>query len=259
MNSVGTRISGFLNIKTAELEAVRVLFEQFPDDGVYLFRKYGEVISHRKHPFLNIMNSATNEEEGLSPHEFQDLLSSLLHEELLRQPFMRHWKDIYTIQIKPRNRSSYPSLFAIYINEEEMVQFRPMDKMFGIRDKIVLWNELLIQVEKESLHYQEKNILAEDKVVKFQRLIDRPAGEIKSLKDIWTILTKREKIRHFAQKSVNRELTFLEEDKEYYEKKVDFMVKRYAERIELLEIVGELASFFEQLDYRLETSRSSLY
>lgn len=190
-------------------------------------------------------------------HELQIFLASLI------DTFVKEWctsKGITSeIQVKVRNPKSFPSIFAIFSNELEIMQFNIFEKKYGVRVKALSKEEALEKQENEMQH-QQKSIDEVTKTLQLKRDVKaNPYHYTKNFRERVTIWIKMKTLQTNVDKQIEHlenNIQIMEKNKADYEARVtQFTVLNQIKK----ELIDQLTPLFTEYDYTLEKMESALY
>ncbi|MFI2856924.1 hypothetical protein ACH6EH_07260 [Paenibacillus sp. JSM ZJ436] len=231
-----------------------------------LFDKTSEMF-HRKDAIFQIMSVFEDGQRKMHIHEFQDLLASIVIE------FFRKEVEDERIIVKLKNPNTYPSIFAVYYDDCEVMQFNIFERYYGMRyrksreeiekhysdqverhhESLERINNKLLQIEsfkKSPIRYIFK--YHKDRNVKLYKKLFYGLKELLS----FAIFSKRmaktideAKIKYVGQ---------IEESKERQQKY--YNLEEDLEKMKLRDdVIAKVEPIFIKYNYRLETDSHRLY
>lgn len=197
------------------------------------------------------------ESVGRMRHDFQYFLASIANN------YFQEWLEEQNIEdkaeVEVRNPNSYPSIFVVYFNDEEVIQFDIFKKSYGMREKRFTEEELLQKHTKNKLRIQSE---IEKEKVKLEEIIDMKANPKKYVKfwsDYYLIWFRRKKLK----KSFDRRIKFQKKDLKFYEDELSRAEETYFYQLEknkrMEKAINKIEPFFEKLGYEKSTEQHLLY
>lgn len=231
-----------------------------------LFDKTSESLS-RKDVLFDIMNVYEDGERKMNVHEFQTFLCSLVNE------FFKSTLQDDKISIKVRDRMRYPSIFAVYYNDSEIMQFDIFERYYGKRN---------MKTKEEIEHYYKRQENEKHEELEFvkEKISDMQTAKSNPMRYIINYHKKRKtdiiKKLYYCAKELAvsiiqfKKLTSLMEqalDKYYGQlKEIEDRYEKYNKLEEDLknlqireEIISKVEPIFMRYGYRLETESHKLY
>ncbi|ADO59999.1 hypothetical protein [Paenibacillus polymyxa] len=227
---------------------------------------------------FHIMNGFLFHDDKLLAHDFQVLLANVINR------FVQEWasqKGIHEkITVRVRNEKKYPSIFAIYVEDMELIQFSLYEKFYGIRNKV--FDENAIQLEYEYREEQvNKNVeLMLTMVQKYEKVLAHPHQYVRDyyqnkwmnndklnmawklpfleLREHFSLLLKKENVMIRVQEKLESTQARIESERKSllrYPAIQDCIQKNHLRE----ELTRKLMPLFEECGYRMETEQYRLY
>lgn len=263
-----------------ELEEQQSFIEDGIKDPEILFRDSYQKLGKRALT-LHIMNGFLFDESKLQVHDFQVFLAEQIN--LFVQAWAKSKGIVESVSIEVRKPNTYPSIFAVYHEDIELIQFSVLEKFYGIRSKAKDPNTIIIEY-RERENQVERNIKPLlDRVREYQDLIDAPHKYIwKHYRRQWKTSLKNKRIKNMFRLpflEIGDHFTALfriENIVEKFQLKIDSTMQSIERERENLnrypniqhyiienqlqqELTEKLIPLFEQYEYRLETEQYKLY
>ncbi|WCF11478.1 hypothetical protein NDS46_31470 (plasmid) [Paenibacillus thiaminolyticus] len=108
----------------------------------------------RKALLFRTMSDLSFKDSNVKIHDLQEFLAGLTNQFI--QKWARENGITQNITVGVRNHKSYPSVFAIYHDEIELIQFDIFEKFYGIRDKSKSEEEIRKQYQEREKEVDEK-------------------------------------------------------------------------------------------------------
>jgi len=221
-----------------------------------VFTEASKYISKQGTVSLLMNHRASN--EPIKGHDFQVYLAHVanLH--------FQKWLDSKgieeTYQIDVRNSNQYPSIFAVYHDDHEIVQFSVLQQFYGMRKKPDV-EEVLLEKHQSTLkkideRLQLQTLKVEEQVSKR----DHPMKHYKGIKNkLAYLFMNHQKVYEVFNKWVRREEKILLDLKMEKEREIqsfpDFLERSNNQR----SYMEEVEVFFQELGYELMTEEHKLY
>lgn len=190
---------------------------------------------------LHIMNGFLFNDGKLQVHDFQVFLADVTNQ------FVQTWAKTNgikeSISVEVRQPNTYPSLFAIYLDDQELIQFSILEKFYGVRDKIKNENE----IRKE---YQEREDQIEGNI--------KPLLERVNDYEFWLKQPHRYIRRHYQNKR-KKNVTIIENGKVKQKRNIKVLFKLpFLQCIDHYWVIFKRDHLVERLNERLESTRKMI-
>ncbi|MFF2531373.1 hypothetical protein ACFVS2_20935 [Brevibacillus sp. NPDC058079] len=239
-----------------------------------------ELIFSSSHQFLGlkglssqIMNRYVSGETKLQVHDFQVFLADLTNQ------FVQSWAKAHGIQeeirVEVRQPNTYPSIFAIYLKDAELIQFSITEKYYGVRDEVRQEEQIrdaYLQCEREEKEEYDALTL---KLEEYKKWIDKPHEYIrnhyrnlheKSLRMLWDEIIEHVSIPFNKKKIIegmNIRILELESQLEWMKRRDEVHRISVQDEISLeaskVRLIRSLLPIFKEFGYVLELNRHKLY
>lgn len=258
-----------INLEVNKLNKQKEFIIQCIENPKISFDRIGEYMNKRDTVF-QIMNGHEDKENKLSAHQFQKFLCDIVNtyfEQVFKDP---------KLTVKVRNGNSFPSIFAVYYDNVEVIQFDVFQKYYGKKDEID--EQVLIENHNKQLNdIKEKNVKCLAKLQEYKFALEHTyrwisdyyknnKKEIKifkrlyyKAKDLIFFTFKKKTLLSSLEKKIkqkNNEINQLESEWFRHEEAHKKNLSDNAIRKEITELVEPL--FVKHL-YRLETEKHKLY
>lgn len=251
----------FLNVideARKELEEGVAFLEVAEESPKLILTDSDKYIKSTKGIVYAIMNHWRKPNEEIKGYEFQAYLAHVANR------YLQEWLKIQSIKesfnIEERNPRQFPSTFAVYHEETELVQFNILEKEYGVRKRPET-EDVVLEKHEERLVVLDKDIeLQKEKVAKAIERRDYPLKHYKGLKNYisWVFLNKKKMYDSF-NKLLKREeshLIYLKEEKERAIQYLPIILEENGKKRALIE---KVEPFFEELGYTFITDDHRLY
>lgn len=243
--------------ETKKLMEAQSFFEKALEKPELLFTEAKTAWGSTTHIFFKAIDKARKENNTGTVHDFQELLANTLDRHFAA------WKKERGIEIdsnvEVRNPSSYPSIFAIYVDGMEILQFNIFKQWYGVRQQPQEVEETKKQHEQKVKQSRDLIEEWEAEISYLEDLKKNPRKYVKSLKDAFLMFTKLKRIRANAdvkisktRSSIERELKRIED----YEKELPYYLKKNEERRQAIEWT---VPFLKEKKYEEKTEKNMLY
>lgn len=237
-----------------------------------LFRDAHQVIGSKRDHIYQIMNQWNEGKRVLQVHDFQMFLAELLNR------FVQQWTKEHGIHqevvVKVRKPNMFPSIFAVYHGDIELIQFDILQKYYGIRDAVKSEEEINGERNKFENEQNEQIERYKNEIAEYIKMKGSPfvyvwnyhrnhkspnwfRGLINEVGEYFFLLFKKRKMLMLideAIKSCQNAISLHEENI----KRVDWNEKIRISKVRA-ELIEKLKPLFEQYGYRLETDRHKLF
>lgn len=250
-----------------QLDEQRELILMSLSDPMLLFDRASQIFSSRKDTIFKIMSVYEDNQRKMDSHQFQEFLCSIVD-----SYFQQTFKDD-KLEVKVRNPNSFPSIFAVYYDDMEIIQFDIIERFYGKRT--ILTKE---DIEKRYIglyeDYQEELDRLNDKLYKMISAKNDPLGYV-----IEFHKNKKKKVLNklfYGAKELlvcgfqkDKLVSLIDKSIADYEKMIEEVDDRYSkynnrtEDIDNLEIQEYAMKFIESMfiehNYRFEIESHKLY
>jgi hypothetical protein len=194
---------------------------------------------------------------NIKVHELQGFLAELV------EPFVKEWCRsngvTHDVQVKVRNRNSFPSIFAIFSNGLEIMQFNLFEKKYGVRVK-ALSEEEIAEKYQDEMNRQQKNIDEFVEKIHLKRAVKaNPYHYARNFKERVIVWCKMKTLQTNVDKQIEdfeKMIEIIEKNRADYEARVPQSIA--ANQIKT-KLVDQLTPLFTEYDYTLEKMESALY
>ena len=249
-----------------QLNKQREFIERSVINPELLFDKASTTLN-RKNTVFKIMSVYEDGQRKMDVHEFQTFLCSIIRD------FFKSVLNDERVSIRVRDRMRYPSIFAVYYNDNEIIQFDIFERYYGKRnmktkEEIELYYKKQENEKLEELEFVNKKIsnMQAAKANTLKWIVDFHKNKDKGIlnklyygvKEVITYFPQRDKIRKLIDDALAKYDTQLEEIKNRYEKYSN--MEADLTNLKLKEdIVSLVEPIFIKYNYRLETENHKLY
>lgn len=242
---------GRLDYVQKEIEEYKSLTKGLDEDILDVFHDVGRVMKNNR----VLLNGAMGDDLNRSYQLFlADKADTYLKEWLIR----KGEEPVY--RIKVRAIETFPSIYAIYKGEQELIQFSLTNKWYGIREKGKTEEDIkrIHDIDIVRLNNEKKD--REEELRKWQDIKEEPHTYYKGIMNKLTLWTKsKEEIEGYLDKQIrNCESWVLEamENMEWKKQNYEIKLKEEKNKIEAEKI---LVPFFNEQGYQNNTTEYSLY
>jgi len=241
----------------SELEAETEFLKKAAVEPIRFFTETKERFkSHRSMLFLSL-NYKARQGQG-SVHEFQRFLAEKMNE--VFQAWLLQNGTNLPLSIRVRTRSSFPSLFAVYDGDTEILQFNIFEKTYGIRQRPLTEEELLKRGQDEERRLRTLKNKEEKSLAELVKVKEKPyLYSFSSWKGFYLLFLRYER----TMKRINELIKETKERVCDFEKQIRLKREALPSQIQANErrrkAVEAAEPFFKSLGYSLETRREKLY
>lgn len=249
--------SSLIEESAMELQKAQNFLLRTTVQPMLLFQEAHIYLKSNRNIVTAVMNTSYLKNDKVNGHAFQVFLASILDRGL--QAWVEKNQIPHEVRILVRNPNSFPSIFAVYVNEQEIIQFNIFERWYGLRDVIFTEDEIRERAEKHKITNEEALKELDIELTKWTDIQQKPSSLIRTPWDIFVLLFKRNKLNASLEKKV----TFIKRQKEDLMKDIKFEEESIPGQIEhsqTKQVYREsLLPFFEELSYGLEEDRHNLY
>jgi len=196
-----------------------------------------------------------------TPHHLLVYLASLLNRDFQEWLTTRDIQESFSILV--RDAHTFPSIFAVYHGETELIQFNPFQSYYGARMPALTHEELeasfqkrISQLEGEIEHFKAK--LTEIEKINKNPLLTAVKSP-RFLNNILVLFFKRKSL----YRNIKKEKKQAKQRITYYQKELEQEItnqpKRIQDQNEKERLLNLLFPFFNELEYELTTEKNRLY
>ena len=240
-----------------ELLSSTLFLEQAFSNPKLLFTHADKELKSTKSMIFKAVEYRAKEQKMGNLHDFQALLADKMNS------YLNQWaveSDIKaTVNVEVMNPLSFPSIFCVYVNEMEIIQFNIFEKWYGIRIAPAT-EEALTERNNEEIqrcmseidrYHQEKRLYLDKKA--------QPHKYAKTIKDFYVLLFKRSKIQEVFNKFIKTTENHLKREEQNLQAVKDALPKLIEKNRMRKEAIEIIQPFFEKLGYRRERDQHKLY
>lgn len=207
---------------------------------------------------MAIMNHWRNENEYVKGHDFQVYVADVANRYF--QDWLRQKGINEPFRLEVRNPNQFPSIFAVYHEEVELLQCNLQKKWYGVRKRPFTEEEILYRHEKGLARIEKEMKETEEELKRNLLRRDEPLKYYKGLKNrIQYLFIDKKKLYESFDKFVKREESILAQQK----KEKEFLTQSLPKMIEESKKKGihveQVEAFFVELGYELNKVEGSLY
>mgnify|MGYP001167357889 CR=1 FL=1 len=193
-----------------------------------------------------------------SPHEFQQFLITKL--DGVFQDWLQKNKKELSLSIRLRNPSTFPSLFAVYDNDTEILQFNIFEKTYGIRQRPLTEEEILMRGQEKERQLRTLKQAEERKLKELANVKEKPYLYIfTSWEGFFHLFLRYEqtmkRIRELMEWSRGK-IETLDDQIKANRESLPSIIQANVNRQKAIEAAEP---FFLELGYSLETRQEKLY
>lgn len=251
----------------ARLKVQSELILESTENPELLFDQASKYFPSAKETIFNIMDVYEDGQRKMNAYELQEKMLQIINE------FFKQQLGDTTVEVRTRKEKAFPSLFAIYKDDVELIQFDIFKRFYGKRT-VKSKEDIEQKYIQLYLYYMSERQIFEEKISEYNSFLTEPYKYIidyqknrntELFKKLWR--GAKEVIEYsFAsakyKTAANKEIQRLENKLELIENSYAKMNKR-SEEIDLLEstkdLIITLEDIFIKYDYRLETEQYKLY
>jgi hypothetical protein len=244
-----------------ELQEVEQFLQKATENPMLLFQEAHIYLKSHRNMVVSAMNTSYDNPEKIKPQDFQVYLSSLLDKAIKEWAKKRGLS--YDVSVQVRNPNCFPSLFAVYVDGYETIQFHLFERWYGIRENVLSEQEVKDRYKKFADSIQKQLEQIEKEMQKWQKIQKNPFSTIKRPLDIFTVpyllLFKWKTIKENLQKKIQKlynEKSWLMEELEKEKERIDEQIHYYQMKKKHIDAV---LPFFKELNYTLQTEKHKLY
>jgi hypothetical protein len=244
-----------------ELQKIEQFLQKVTENPILLFEEAHIYLKSHRNMVVSVINTPYVNPEKIKPQDFQIYLGSLLDKAIKEWAEKRNLP--YDVSVRVRNPNYFPSLFAVYVDGHETIQFHLFEKWYGIRQIILSDQEVRDKSKKITDSIQEQIKEIEKEIQKWKKIQKNPFSTIKRPLDVFTVpylvLFKWKVIKENLQKKIQK----LYNEKSNLMKELEKERKCINEQIHYYQMkkkhIDAVLPFFKELNYTLQTEKHKLY
>lgn len=241
----------------SELKEALLFIERANQSPKLYLEESNQHIGRTKDMVLSVMNHWKRGEKEIKGYDFQAYLADACNQYF--QEWMKEQSMEESLQIEVRNPRQFPSIFAIYHNQTELIQLNIFEKWYGIRENPS--EEKVIKKYKDDLKFAEENILSQiERTAIARERRDHPLQYYKGVKNFFAwLFHNKKKIYDSLDDRVKTEEARLLQDKVEKERIIQYHPELLRNCREKRALIAMVEPFFKELSYELNANRNSLY
>lgn len=241
-----------------ELEEGLLFIQKFEEEPELLFKYAYKYFKSTRGMIYTIMNHWKSEDSYIKGHDFQLYLSLIANNHF--QSWLQSKGISNNFRIEVRTPNSFPSIFAVYCEDVELLQFNLLKKWYGIRKKPFTEIEILERHEKEMVRLDKEIKEQEEKLNLSILRRDNPLKYYKGIRNYisWIFINKK-KFHTTFNKFVDKDKNYLEHLEEQRERAIQYLPENILKSNRQNELINMVDLFFIELGYELNTNQGSLY
>ncbi|WPS85323.1 hypothetical protein SMD22_01465 (plasmid) [Brevibacillus halotolerans] len=225
-----------------------------------------------KNLLSHVMNRSLIDDTKLQVHDFQAFLADLTNQ------FVQSWASNHGIaeevSVEVRQTTSYPSIFAVYHKNIELIQFSIIGKFYGIREVVKKEEQIREEYDQYQREKEEKRACLSKKIEKYMEIKRDPYVYIrnhyknlnkKGIRIIWREICEYFLITFKKKKlsdGIDKKIADLQSQLDAIEKYEDSRMN-VEDEIVLSEsrstLTKALLPLFQEYNYVLEEKKNRLY
>ncbi|WCK57175.1 hypothetical protein PP175_28725 (plasmid) [Aneurinibacillus sp. Ricciae_BoGa-3] len=239
-----------------ELNQIGDFLERASMEPMLLFTESYRVLKTANNLLVNSFQTE-DRKDGLTPHAFLIFLGSLLDKAFTE------WATTQQLSFQPsvkvRQPNTFPSIFAIYVEDTELMQFNIFEQWYGIQQNILTPEEIKSNLKRKEASINNMIEDLDKKIEKCQSFQKSPLSKVRSLKDTHYYLFKRKALLEKVAKKIDRfedlKIALVKELQEE-RNKIQEHLEFHADKQEKL---NGILPFFKELGYALQDEKYKLY
>lgn len=248
----------FFNVAINEIQKGISFMEKLEEQPSMVFTDIRKYLQSRKGASISILNHWKKHEMDVNVHDLQGLLAHYAN--LHFQNWLKENEIDEPFYISIRNPRTYPSIFSVYHQHIELLQFNVFESWYGIR-KEPLTEEEIHSRHNNDLERIENEIKAqEEKIEKEKDRKNHPLKHYKGLKNFFVYLfINKKKLNEAFDQLIKKEISILEhlkEEKIMKELMLESEIQDHKQRRYWLSLIEP---FFYELNYSFQSNRNILY
>ncbi|PLS19009.1 hypothetical protein CVD28_00990 [Bacillus sp. M6-12] len=249
--------SSLIEESALELQKAQLFLTKCMKEPMLLFKEAHIYLKSNRNIVTAVMTTSYMKHDKVNPHAFQVYLASILDKAI--QEWVQEKEIPYDVRVLVRNPNSFPSIFAVYVNEQEVLQFNIFDKWYGTRDIIFTEEDIRNRESKTKTINEESLKEIDQELKKWTKIKEKPTSLIRTPTDIFVLLFKRKKLNNSLDKKVSslqRQKEDLLKDMRREEESIPAQIEHFQKKQDYTEC---LIPFFKELSYSLEDEKYNLY
>lgn len=242
---------------TLELQKIQHFLQRAEADPLLLFKESSIYLKSSRNIVTSILGTSYSRNESVTAYAFQVYLATVLDRAFKDWAEKQDWK--HDVSVLVRQPSTFPSIFAVYVDEREVIQFNIYERWYGIREKMYSQEELMEQYLKS-----EENAFSDieerrNKLAYWIHVKDNPWSFIKNIKDVRILLFERDTIKGNIEKkitSIEQDILSMEQSLAIQKENIPRLLEQQEKRMDVME---KMRAFFVELHYDLMQEKHRLY
>lgn len=242
---------------TLELQKSQHFLQRVESNPMLLFKEGSIYLKSTRNIVTSVMATSYLKNETITPHAFQVYLATVLDrafKEWAKEQDLEH-----EVAVLVRQPNSFPSIFAVYVDEREVLQFNIFERWYGIRGKLYTVEELAEQYRKSEEKALPDIENSEKKLAYWKQVKEKPWTFIKSAKDVRILLFKRKTMNENIEKkisSIETQIATMKQNLTIQKEHIPELMKQQEKQVNISE---RMRVFFVELGYALNEERQQLY
>lgn len=246
-----------LETASLELQKSKQFLQRVEGTPHLLFKEAHIYLRSARNIVTSVMSVPHLKNDQATPHAFLIYLATLLDREFKEWAKTQDWK--HDISILVRQPNSFPSIFAVYVDEREVLQFNIFERWYGVREKFHTEEELMEHYQKSEKRTLSDIKKSDKKIVYWKDVQAKPWSFIKTVEDIYIFLFKRETLNQNIEKkivSLERNIGHMMQDLVIQRESIAETLERQEKAFTIAE---RMRVFFVELEYTLNEEIQQLY
>lgn len=241
-----------------ELDEALAFLKRAESTPAILFAEASRYLISTRGMVYTIMNHVRTEDGKIKGHDFQVYLADLANRYFQQWLRERDIPDDFAIQIRDANY--FPSNFAIYHGDRELIQFNLIEKWYGVRKRPLSKETILLEDSKQAERLLAAIRKQEKSLVQAIHRRDYPRQYVKGVKhSIRYFFSNKKKLDKIFDDAVKKEEAILIQYKMEMEQAKILLPEIIENAQETATYLMQVEPFFQDIGYVLETEKNKLY
>lgn len=240
-----------------ELQKSQHFLQRVESEPLLLFKEGSIYLKSSRNIVTSILGTSYSKTEPVTTFAFQVYMATILDRAFKAWSKEQDWE--HDVSVLVRQPLSFPSIFALYVDEREVIQFNIFERWYGIRGKTYTEEEFIEHYRKS-----EENTLTDIEKTKkeidyWKQVKGNPWTFIKNFKDVRMLLFERNTINENIEKKITAfeaDISAMRRNLRSQQEGIPQLLEQQEARLEITE---KMSVFFKELEYSLMEERSKLY
>lgn len=242
---------------TEELNKSISFLKEADENPVLFFTQAKEVWGSHRNILYRCLDYQGRQNKKRTVHEFQAYVGSRLDE------VFQLWKKENGVEndatIEVRNGNTFPSIYGIYLNGQEMMQFNIFEKTYGMRFKVKPEEKILQAGQREEVRLKADEKKEKARLEDLLKFREKPFRKLLSFRVFFHLIFKKSETTRRLNELIRQHeenLQSIQERIQYNRERLPFILQYNQIRKDTFSCIEP---FFVQFHYQLEENQAKLY